>query len=181
MFYLSRFWGNPTAHKVSVGIGALGTVTAIALATPVVQKWEGVWLTARVDTIGTGKPVSYCYGQTNERGLVKVGTKFTLNDCTRFLAESLPKYNAEISKCIHVPISDMTRAAYISLSYNIGSAGFCHSSIVTLLNGGKDREACNAMLYWVRAQGRTVQGLVNRRRDEWAMCINGLSQPKVKT
>ena len=179
MGWLADFWGNRTAHKVTATVAAVGTAAAITMATPLVKKWEGVWTTAQVDRIGTGEPVTYCYGQTDEFGKVKVGTKFTIADCTKFLAASLPKYNAEISQCIKVPISDMTRASFISMAYNIGTTGFCKSSIPILLNSGKALEACNAMLYWVKAQGKTVQGLVNRRRDERNMCVNGLKEPKV--
>ena len=36
----------------------------IAIAVPVVAQFEGLWLTAKVDTIGTGKPLTWCYGET---------------------------------------------------------------------------------------------------------------------
>jgi hypothetical protein len=33
--------------------------------------------------IGTGHPVTYCHGQTDEFGKVKVGTRFTKHSATR--------------------------------------------------------------------------------------------------
>jgi lysozyme len=39
--------------------------------------WEGMDKVAKRDMIGTGHPVTYCYGQTDEFGKVKVGTRFT--------------------------------------------------------------------------------------------------------
>lgn len=151
-----------TAHKVG---------GAIAIAVLFIQPWEGLWLTAQVDTIGTGKPVTACYGETEG---VTLGEHFTEAQCTAMLKAKLPRYNAEISRCIHVPISDKERAAYISFSYNIGSAGFCRSSAAADLNRGDHVGACNALMQWTRAGGRVVKGLVNRRNAERKLCLDGL-------
>ena len=155
---------------------ALGTAAALTVALPFVQKWEGIWTTAKVDRIGTGQPVTYCYGQTDEFGKVKAGTKFTVEQCKEMLLASLPKYNAEISKCITVPISDTTRAAFVSMSYNIGTAAFCKSNVLKNINAGRPVDACNAMMNWVKARGVVVQGLVNRRKEEKALCLAGLKK-----
>lgn len=154
--------------------GATGA-GAILLACSFIQPWEGLWTTAQVDTIGTGRPVTYCYGQTNEAGDVKVGQKFTPQQCSDLLAKTLPKYNAEISKCIHVPISDKERAAFISFAYNVGSAGFCRSSAAKKLNAGDHAGACDGLMSWTQAQGRVVKGLVNRRSAERKLCLEGVN------
>lgn len=159
-------------HKIGI---AGATAGAVALAVPIVKQFEGVWLTAKVDTIGTGKPVSYCFGQTSEFGKVKAGTKFTPQECDKMLADSLPKYDAEISACIKVHVSDKTRAAFISFAYNVGSSAFCHSKIATRLNGGDAKGACDAMLAYNHAQGRVVKGLTNRRNAERNLCLEGLT------
>ena len=150
---------------------------AILLATPFIANWEGLWTTAQVDTIGTGRPVTYCYGQTDEFGKVAVGTKFTPKQCSDLLAKSLPKYADAIAKCIKVPISDKENAAYIAFAYNIGSAGACRSSSFALLNRGDHVGACNALMGWVKAQGRVVKGLVNRRTAERKLCLEGVNEP----
>ena len=161
-----------TAKKVgTAGAGA------ILLAVAFIKPWEGLWTTAQVDTIGTGRPVTYCYGQTNEAGAVKAGTKFTPQQCSDLLAKSLPKYADEIAPCIKVPISDKEYAAYISFAYNVGSAGFCHSSAAARLNRGDHRGACDALMGWTKAQGRVVRGLVNRRTAERKLCLDGIGEP----
>jgi len=76
--------------------GATGA-GAILLATAFIMPWEGLWTTAQVDTIGTGRPVTYCYGQTNEAGNVRAGQKFTPQQCSDLLAKTLPKYADEIA------------------------------------------------------------------------------------
>lgn len=161
--------------KTSTKAGAAG---AIALAVVFIKPWEGLWTTAQVDTIGTGRPITYCYGQTNEAGAVKVGQKFTPQQCSDLLAKSLPKYADEIAACIKVPISDKERAAYISFAYNVGSAGFCRSSAASRLNAGDHSGACDALMNWTKAQGRVVKGLVNRRAAERKLCLEGVSEPK---
>ena len=162
-----------TIHKA----GAAGGAGAIILACAFIQPWEGLWTTAKVDTIGTGRPVTWCYGET--KGPVKVGQKFTPQQCSDMLAKRLPEYNAEISPCIKVPVSDKTRAAFISFAYNVGSSAFCHSKIASRLNAGDAKGACDAMLAYNHAQGRVVKGLTNRRNAERNLCLEGLTDVDV--
>jgi lysozyme len=151
---------------------------ALLLAVSFIQPWEGLWLTAKVDTIGTGKPVTACYGETEG---VKLGEHFTEAQCTAMLKAKLPRYDAEISRCIHVPISDKERAAFISFAYNVGSGGFCGSSALGHLNRGDHIGACNGLMAWTHAQGRVVKGLVNRRTAERNLCLDGATQKPVLT
>ncbi len=144
----------------------------IAIAVPVVAQFEGLWLTAKVDTIGTGKPLTWCYGETE--GPVKLGQRFTKIECDEMLAKKLPRYANEIAKCIKVDISDKTRAAFVSFAYNVGSSGFCKSTAARKLNAGDTRGACDALMAWNRAGGRVVRGLTNRRAKERAMCLEGI-------
>lgn len=158
--------------KLNRKIIAGATAAAIAIAVPVTANFEGLWLTAKVDTIGTGKPVTWCYGETE--GPVKVGQRFTKQECDAMLAAKLPRYADEIAKCIRVPISDKTRAAFISFAYNVGSAGFCKSTAARRLNAGDTRGACDALMMWNRAGGRVVRGLTNRRAAERRLCLEGI-------
>lgn len=160
-------WFHPTAKRAGAGIGA-----AILIAVPLVANFEGLWTTAKVDRIGTGQPVTWCYGETE--GRVKAGEKFTKQECDAQLAAKLPRYAAEIAPCIKVPVSDKTRAAFISFSYNVGTAGFCHSSAARRLNAGDAKGACDALLMWNRARGRVVRGLTNRRQAERRLCLEGI-------
>ena len=150
---------------------AAATAAVIAIACTIVKPWEGLWLTAKVDKIGTGRPVTACYGETEG---VKLGQKFTKEQCDEMLAKKLPRYAAEIAPCIKVPISDKTRAALVSFAYNVGSPNACGSTAFKLLNRGNIRGACDALMNWTRAQGKFVQGLKNRRAAERKLCIEGI-------
>lgn len=48
------------------------------------------------------------------------------------LARSLEKYALRLEACVTRPMADETYAAFLSLSYNIGSGGFCKSSVARL-------------------------------------------------
>lgn len=66
--------------------------------------------------------------------------------------------------------------ALVSLSYNVGVQAVRDSTIVGYLNRGAagDLEAaCIAFLDWNKAQGRFVQGLLNRRALEMLIFARG--------
>ncbi len=52
-----------TSHKV--GVSSAAVVTAVIAFT---AGWEGTDLVAKKDMIGTGHPLTYCHGQTDEFG-----------------------------------------------------------------------------------------------------------------
>jgi hypothetical protein len=66
--------------------------------------------------------------------------------------------------------------------------------MVAKINEGDFRGACAALLtskivngkrvytgWYIRAQGRVVQGLINRRRDDQKMCLSGLDKKAAAT
>lgn len=130
--------------------------------------FEGLWLVAKPDKLAYGIP-TVCYGETEN---VKVGDTYTKEECLAMLAAKLPRYYAEIARCIKVPVSDNEKIAYTSFAYNVGSAGFCHSTILKRLNANDHVGACNGLLAWNRAGGREVRGLTNRRERERKICLS---------
>ena len=56
--------------------------------------------------------------------------------------------------------------ALISLSYNIGTGALSRSSVIRHLKQGNKQKAADAFLLWVKAGGRTLNGLVRRREAE---------------
>lgn len=162
-----------TAHKA----GAAGA-GAIILACSFIQPWEGLWTTAKVDAIGTGRPVTVCYGATKaELPSLKAGQKFTPEECSDLLKKSLPKYWNGIAPSIHVELPDKAKAALISAAYNAGSVAVSKSPMVAKMNAGDLKGGCNAFATWyIRAQGRVVKGLVNRRASEKQLCLEGLAE-----
>ena len=65
-------------------------------------------------------------------------------------------------------------AAFTSLTYNIGVGAVSSSTAVRRLNTGDVAGACQALTWWTRAGARVIRGLVNRRADEYALCMRGV-------
>jgi lysozyme len=61
--------------------------------------------------------------------------------------------------------------ACVSLAYNIGEAAFGRSTLCSLLNLGRKREAADQFPLWNKAGGRVLQGLVRRRAAERSLFV----------
>jgi lysozyme len=139
----------------------------MAVCCTLVGGFEGLYCTAYPDRLAHNIP-TVCYGETEG---VKLGDHYTPQQCSDMLAAKLPRYYSEIQSCIHVETSGNEKAAYTSFAYNVGSAGFCRSNSVRLLNKGKHREACSALMSWDMASGRHIPGLKRRRAAERDLCL----------
>lgn len=75
--------------------------------------------------------------------------------------------------------SDAQLGAMVSLAYNIGvgeiggAADFADSTVRRKFLAGDDQGAADAFRMWVKAGGKTLQGLVNRREAERAVFLSG--------
>lgn len=144
-------------------VAIVGTAAA-ALLTTTVAMWEGKSNDPYKDIVGVW---TVCYGETR----VKM-RRYTDAECTAMLQEGLAdfagpvlKRNPDLRNRPHA------LAAAVSLSYNIGTAAYTRSTVARRFSERRWREACDAFLMWTKAGGRTVQGLVNRRRHERALCL----------
>lgn len=81
------------------------------------------------------------------------------------------KYAAAVRQCVKVPLYQHEFDAYTSLTYNIGPAAFCHSTLVKKLNSGDYRGACESILGWDKFKGKPLKGLTTRRQGEYKQCI----------
>lgn len=167
-----------------------GVVISAALMSAIVSTlvgftptWEGMDKVAKKDAIGTGHPTTYCYGQTDEFGRVKVGTRFTKVECDAKLKESLPKYVNGVAKCATHVFPEKIWAALVDGSYNAGIAAVCRSPMLKLINDGKYRAGCEAFKGWyIRSAGVVRKGLIARRsgvkgdfrKSERDLCLEGI-------
>lgn len=102
---------------------------------------------------------------------VKLGDKTTpVRALNRLLDEVDSVYAQGVRRCVTVPLYQHEFSAYVSLTYNIGVANFCSSTLVKKLNQEDYSGACQEIERWTRAGGRVLQGLVNRRKEERAIC-----------
>ena len=148
------------------------SATLMAAAVALVGAWEGMRLVAYPDKLAYGIP-TVCFGET--RG-VKLGDRYTVEECKTMLGDGLVEFEAGMRRCLKNPdaIPDKPYVAFLSLSYNIGTGAFCRSTLVRKVNAGDLRGACDAILSWNRAGGKVVKGLVNRRKEERKICLEGV-------
>lgn len=149
---------------------AVVAAAVIASATPFIAKWEGLKTEAYRDIVGIP---TVCYGET--RG-VSMGDRYTKEECFKMLEKAVGEYYQGLQPFItnpNIPVS--VQASMLELAYNVGISAVGRSTMMRLANQGKYVEACNELGKWVKAGGKTVKGLENRRADSKInLCLKGL-------
>lgn len=152
----------PSWRKLAAS-GASGLLIAGALA----AHFEGQRLNAYRDAGGVW---TICQGHTAG---VKPGDVATPEICARLKAEDTRAADQGVSRCIHRPMTNAQRGAFIDFVFNEGEGRFCRSTIVRRFNAGDVKGACAALLWYTKADRKTLPGLVKRRREEYGLCMMG--------
>ena len=135
-------------------------------AVDLVKEFEGMRLKAYLDPVGV---LTIGYGYTNRAGYgpgVKTGDVWTEEQAEAMLEQGLEMFADKIRPYIHAPITDNQFGAFVSLAYNIGWQSFIKSTALRRFNNGDIEGAAAAMLWWNKAGGRVLRGLVRRRQAE---------------
>lgn len=158
---------KPGALAVTIG------TTAAAILTATVVAWESGGkdhLVPYRDIVGVW---TQCHGET--LNVTATTPAETPEGCAVKLDTRLAGFAQAVAKCTpSLRGKDEQWAAATSLAYNIGTAAYCKSTVDRMFDAGRSRDACNAFTMWVKAGGKTVQGLVNRRNAERALCLKGV-------
>lgn len=104
---------------------------------------------------------------------VKPGDSITPPKALQRALQDVQQFEGAIKRCVTAPLHQHEYDAYISLSYNIGQAAFCGSTLVRKLNAQDYAGACKEILRWDRFKGQPLPGLTNRRRAEFQQCVGG--------
>ena len=142
-----------------------GIVAALALATGVITKWEGVRYVPYRDAVGV---LTVCYGHTGPD--IEPAKRYTKDDCLGLLASDMSVADAEVSRCLKMPMLDHIRAALVSATFNIGPKVVCGSTLQRKAIANDWPGACAELDRWNRAGDRVMRGLTLRRADERALC-----------
>jgi len=180
---------RPGKKTLAGVIGSVVAAAALFVLVPNVESGRQVKATVNADQTITVQHVSgkqyldayldivkvptACDGITKG---VKMGMRFTPAQCNDLLEEELVAHAEPIIRCLPALKGRTNQAiAAVSLSYNIGTAGFCKSSIAKLWNAKQWRAGCDRFLLFNKAGGRAIAGLTNRRARERAICVQGLA------
>lgn len=133
-------------------------------ATKLVAGFEGCVLHAYPDP-GTGAdPWTIGFGHTHG---VRQGDVITQAQAEAFLGADLATVAAQLSRLITVTVGQNQFDALVSLAYNVGINGF--PTLLVFVNRGDFVSAKAHFGAYVRAGGKVMQGLINRRAKEAAL------------
>jgi lysozyme len=147
-------------QRLATKIGA----GALALAVPLIAHFEGTVYRTYRDPIGI---LTSCTGHTGPE--LMMGQTWTQEQCDQQLYGDLMKH-APALDCVHRPLTDGQKAAFLSFAFNVGNGNFCKSTLVRKANAGDMPGACAELSRWTLAGGKELPGLVRRRAAERAMC-----------
>jgi GH24 family phage-related lysozyme (muramidase) len=100
---------------------------------------------------------------------------------TELLMQEINSKAAVVNDAVNVTLNQNQFDALVSFVYNIGAGstnprrGFRGSTLLRKLNEGDYASVPTELRKWVKAGGRTVQGLVNRREREAALFTRAVS------
>lgn len=143
--------------------------TWLAICVGCVASFEGLRTVAYMDPVGIP---TVCFGETDG---VRLGDKYTAEECRAMLGGRVAEFGQAVDKCVTVPLPPARKAALVSFSYNVGVNSFCGSTLVRKLNNGDVYGACNELLRWTKAKGIELPGLVKRRQQERQLCLEGIT------
>ena len=137
------------------------------LAIDMIKRWEGFrplayLCPAGVWTIG--------YGHTKT---AREGMKVTQAEAEALLRQDLDEIVSVLAPAIRVPLSDQQSAALLSWAYNVGVGAAQRSTLLRKLNAGDYAAVPEELMRWVRANGKVLPGLVNRRAAEAGLWVLG--------
>lgn len=168
---MAKQQSDVSAKAVGGGIAVAVAAGVLALAAPIIAKWEGVKYEAYPDPATGGAPWTVCYGHTGPD--VVRGRKYTKAECDAFLAADIAEANSHVRRCIGVPMLAHVEAALTSAAFNIGPKVVCGSTLQRKAKANDWPGACAELDRWKFAAGREMRGLVLRRADERQLCETG--------
>tara|TARA_R100000231_G_scaffold35285_1_gene31260 strand:- start:19 stop:483 length:465 start_codon:yes stop_codon:yes gene_type:complete len=125
-----------------------------------IKKFEGLRLesylcSANVLTIG--------YGHTEG---VKEGMTITQDMADEMLEKDLELFEGYVEDNVTVPLTQCQFDALVAWTFNLGVGNLRSSTMLKVLNEGKYELVPSEMRRWNKAGGKTLEGLIRRRKAE---------------
>lgn len=158
---------------VAAGLPATAAFVGYDLTLPS----EGLVLSPYSDPVGLK---TACVGHLyTKKDVVKA--KYTEEECMTIFAQDYKKHRAELGSVVKVPYaSEWEREALTDFTFNNGIGNVKSSTLLSLVNQGKHKEACQQLVRWVFAKGKKLKGLVTRRDNTMPYCLGDLPYDKQK-
>lgn len=138
-----------------------------------IRKFEGCRLVAYQCSAGI-----WTIGYGHTKG-VKQGDTCTQVQAEVWLSEDLEDAEDAVHILVRVPITQNQFDALVSFTFNLGIKSLMQSTLLSLLNQGKAKDAGAQFHRWCNAGGKRVEGLVRRRAAEADLFLRA-AQPTPK-
>ena len=117
---------------------------------------------AKISTIG--------YGNTyypNGKRVTLLDEPITKEYAFEIFKVIADKFAKRVSEMVKKPLTQNQFNALVSFAYNVGTGAFSTSTLLKKVNANpNDLTIRNEFARWTRANGKIVNGLVNRRKKE---------------
>lgn len=143
---------------------AIGLASSLATTGVLIAKYEGKKNKPYLDPVNI---LTVCYGSTRNI----IDKTYTDDECLNILGYDIIEHNRQLESLVKVPLNENQHAAFLSFIYNVGYGNFKRSTLLRKLNSGDYTEACNQLLRWDKAKGKTLNGLTKRRIEEKNICL----------
>lgn len=130
-----------------------------------IKHFEGCRLTTYKDLKGI---LTIGWGTTGEEA--KEGRTITQEEADKMLYDRLEKeFVPGVTSCVRPSLTDNQFSALVCFAYNLGVRSLKTSTLLKRVNEKDDDKVGKEFLRWDRADGKEVQGLLNRREAEAAL------------
>lgn len=133
-----------------------------------IQRFEGLHLTAYPDPLSGGDPITAGWGSTRnlEGSPFRLGDTLTRTDAHILLVRDVAAFYRWVRVNVRVPLSQGQVDGFTSFVYNLGPTKVRSSTAFRRLNTGDYDGCADAMSWWVSPGTRVERGLRLRRTEE---------------
>lgn len=129
-----------------------------------IQRFEGLRTSAYKDSGGVW---TIGYGHTRTAAaLGDAGITLTTSECDRLFEGDILEAEKVVVALVKVQLSQGQFDALVSFVFNVGRGHFADSTLLKKLNASDYAGAAAEFERWVKAEGKTLAGLVRRRKAE---------------
>ena len=93
--------------------------------------------------------------------------------CARTACRRPAKAAKAVDERVKVPLAQHQFDALVSFVFNLGAGAFAESTLLRELNAGRYDAVPLQLDRWVKAGGKTLEGLVRRRKAEGVLFSQG--------
>lgn len=141
-----------------------------------IKRHEGLRLQAYRDAVGV---VTIGYGHTRT---ARIGQVISPGDADVLLRTDLDGFDRGVARLVTRSINQSQFDALVSFAFNVGldidadrrAEGLGDSTLLALVNAGRDQDAAIEFLKWNKAGGRPLLGLTRRRLAEAQLYLEDL-------